>query len=956
MTHPRALTVAALLALAIASSAALAQQPRPASGLDALDESRLQAELASRGLSTLLDHSFEQNKTPENQRQGVRTLAALRQLSDPNAKLSPKQRDEVIAQVVKGIEGALPTLKDPKLLMQQAGTLITEGINPDLNTLEYWGENPRLQASLRPLAETIQKIYDKAAAEAEAEANKLADQMTASSAALEKRWEEAYNLANFAKYSKAMSAYSLARAIDKADPKRKTVADGAIEALAPFDAPDSQVQPVARLRIAKLNAAKGDYPAAKKLFDSIETEAATLEPKPGLAERYEAKYFGAQAMLLAGDVAGARKGLADLQAWQKANLPKEQIGGADAAARMLEYRIISLEAEKAAGPAKEKANDAAIAVLVGLVKEYPGYRSIIFNQLLDRIPANADVTKLDPLLLSALMQKGQAELAKGTGEAIDKPAIEGAASAAAELVKRKGNEGVDAAMVEDAAIRHGSLLMKLDRKADAAAAFLAYVEAYPQGQFARNAIDNAGAMVFDLQKTEQTNPALAGLMDKFLPLAIEKFGHKELAYMYAMRLRETDRFAPAIAYFRQVPDTDANAAKARYFEMLSLKQQLDAGEPKLAEADRKAIVAQIQTLADTVTAASSAAEKTATRDADKAFYRSAPTRTALLAADLAKRELKDPNRTLSLLGTFEQQVKGMPGEDNLLSEALFLRVGSYMDLGQTDKATQNLVALLNTKGGEQGLKIVFDLLQRLDADYNAALANNDLEAQRNIAKNRADLSGYLVTWAAGNKDPKIKQYTYKYRVFDAASKQQAANLTVDPAARKKGLQDAQKLYEGLQSSENLALFTATGGDAKYGDPQVMLGLALTQYDLQNYAATIPLLSRLLNDGKLGAPRITVTQNGEQKRVDNDQFWEATYKQIDSYARLGTAKDADDKAKAGLESARGLLKRLYIQYGKGVGGKKWSANFEDVRQRIIPDYKVQELDPATQPAPAPVVQR
>ncbi len=881
MTH-RAITTATAI-LALAASTALAQQ-RGTTGLDALDENRVQAELATRGLNTLLDYSFEQAKTPEEQRAGVRTLAALRQLSDPNANLSPKQRQDVIAQVTKGIEAALPTLKDAKILMQQAGVLITEGINPDLNTLEYWGENPRLQASLRPLAETVQKIYEKAAIEAEEESNKVAERLGNVSgpalAAMEKRWEELYNLQMMAQYTKAMSAYNLARSIDKADPRRKQIADEAIAFLTQYDDPTTQVQPQARLRIAKLNMAKGDFDTAKKMFDSIESEAATLEPKPDLPQRYEAKYFGTQTLMLAGDVPGAKKGLADLQTWQKGTLPPAALPGADAAARMLEYRIASTEAEKATGAAKEKANEGAIAILVGLVKEYPQYRSIIFEQLLDRIPANADLTKLDPLLLAAIMQKGQVELGKSAEETPDAKALEAGANAAGEIIKRKGKEGVDDSIVRSAMLARPYLLMKQDKKGDAGLAFMDFVDAYPEDKDAEQAVNNAGALMFELQRTDPSSAMVAPLTDRFLPVAIDKYGHKELAYTYASRLREFEKYADAVKYFRMVPDTDANGVRARYFEMLALKQQLDTDTGKAGSATRKAIVADIQKLADKVTSVAPQAEQTAKSDAERGFYKLMPARTALLAADLSKREMKDANRTLQLVGDFENAVKGAPENvaDALLSEALFLRVGAYMELGQTDKATNDLVTLLNTKGGQQGLQIVFDLIQRLDQDFNAALIAGDLEAQRVIASNRASLSGYLVSWAAGNKDPKIKQFTYRYRVFDASSKQIAADLNTNPAERTKQLQEALKLFTDLQSPENVAMYKQTvsqGVDPNYPDVQVLFGLAKVQFDLGNYQESAPLFSRLLNDGKLGSEKRDAVVNGERARVDNDQYWEAT---------------------------------------------------------------------------------
>lgn len=960
MTH-RTLTTAAAM-LAMATSAALAQ-PKAAAGLDALDESRVQSELASRGLDTLLDYSFEQSKTPEAQRAGVRTLAALRQLSDKDAKLTAKERQDVIAQVTKGIEGALPNLTDGKLLMQQAGTLINEGVNPDLNTLEYWGESAKLQASLRPLTETVQKIYDKAAVEAQAESDRIANQLSGNNPALEKKWEEADGLVTMAKFTKAMSAYNLARSIDKADPRRKVVADEAIAFLTPYDSPDTQVQPQARLRIAKLNLAKGDFSAAKKLFDSIESDAAKLEPKPDVYQRYEARYFGAQSLMFAGDVSGAKKALADLQTWQKANLPESARTGADAAARMLDFRIASTEAEKATGAAKEKANDAAIATLVGIVKDYPQYKSIIFEQLLDRIPANADLSKLDPLLLSAIMRKGQVELAKTGGEVPDTKAIEAAVNAATEIVKRKG-KGTDDSIVKSAMLARPYLLMKLEKKGEAGLAFMDYVDAYPQDKEAEQAVNNAGALMFDLQRANAADATLASLSDRFLPIAIDKFGHKALAYTYAARLRELEKYKDAVKYFRMVPDTDANGTRARYFEMLALKQQLDADTSKSGSASRKSLVADIQKLADSVNKLAPAALASSKSDAERGFYRLMPARTALLAADLSKREMKDAKRTLQLLGNFEADVKAAPENvaDQLLSEALFLRVGANMELGQTDKATTDLVTLLNQKGGQQGLQIVFDLIMRLDQDFSAALISGDVDAQRVIAKNRADLSGYLVTWAAGNKDPKIKQYTYRYRVFDASSKQIAADLDPNADARKKGLIEAQKLFTDLQSPENVALYKQTiptGGDPNYPDVQVMLGLAKVQYDLGNYKEAAPLFSRLLNDNKLGSEKKDSVVNGERVRADNDQYWEATLKQLSSFARAAKATPDDAKSQSTLTAAQNRLKQLYVKSGKAVGGKKWAGDFEKLRKEIIPDYVIPDIDalptPTTGPTTAPVAQ-
>src|ERR1051325_10822080 len=85
-----------ILFLLLASSFSIAQTSAP-SGLDTLSDDKLMTELANRGLTTLLDRAFEINKVPVEKQQGIRSLIALRELSDANVKLTPSQRKDRIA-------------------------------------------------------------------------------------------------------------------------------------------------------------------------------------------------------------------------------------------------------------------------------------------------------------------------------------------------------------------------------------------------------------------------------------------------------------------------------------------------------------------------------------------------------------------------------------------------------------------------------------------------------------------------------------------------------------------------------------------------------------------------------------------------------------------------------------------------------------------------------------------
>src|SRR5690606_5439588 len=122
-----------------------------------------------------------------------------------------------------------------------------------------------------------------------------------------------------------------------------------------------------------------------------------------------------------------------------------------------------------------------------------------------------------------------------------------------------------------------------------------------------------------------------------------------------------------------------------------------------------------------------------------------------------------------------------------------------MELGQNAQATAALVSLLDTREGSEGAQIIYDLLQRLNRDFEQARRDGDRDEMRTLATARAQLTGHLVTWAAENDDPNIRTFTYRYRVFDADSQRQAASLIDDPAERRKMLEVARERYQQLLS-------------------------------------------------------------------------------------------------------------------------------------------------------------
>jgi transposase len=245
-----------VLALLLIAPAAHAQSSQPREGLNALSDDSLMNELAARGLDTLLNRAFEVNNVPNTERHARRSLISLARLADPKAKLAAAERRQLIDDVVRGIGPALPSLDDPQLLMRQAFVLITEGALRDVNTLEYWGENPRTQAQLRPVIETVIKMLERAEQLARKRAEDLAAKVNSPSSPLVAKYEEIDRLAATAEYTKNMAMYYVALSLDQSSARRRQVADSAFEYLQQYDVDENPDRNLVRTRMAKLKMAR----------------------------------------------------------------------------------------------------------------------------------------------------------------------------------------------------------------------------------------------------------------------------------------------------------------------------------------------------------------------------------------------------------------------------------------------------------------------------------------------------------------------------------------------------------------------------------------------------------------------------------------------------------------------------------------------------------------------------
>ena len=948
-----ALTSSALLAKSAAPPAsparsAAAAPADPPETFPNLGDRQLMNELAGRGLDSLLDRYFDLHKTPEAEQKAIKSTGALRDLSNP--KLSNSEKEKKVKQIVEGITTLLPNIKDPFELANDGGLLMLYGVTRDANLLEYWGENPATQARLQPTAKAVYDILGKAGKQATAQAGLLAAKMNNQNQnQLGPQWDKLDQLSHTAEYSQNMMAYYLALAMPKAE--RGPLVDKTLKYLEDLDNADSTVMPRVHVMMGKLNLVNGKYDDAIKFLSAVATKDKTIQPDPEPPQVYEARYFENVARLEAGKIAEAKKGLEDLIVWEKKGMPAdtETQKGIAAAAEMLRYRIFLAEAAQAKDPgAKKKAEDSAVAVLLQLSKDRPELRGIIYQQLVERMPKDAPVKGMDPLLLQGLMAKGYNEASKPEGSQLDQTVLQRGLAAAQEVAGRKVSETLTAQMKDEAGRLQPVLLEAMGKKVEAAQAYLKYAQenANTHPQYAQGALEDAGRLTFELRKSNTQDPEVVSLYGQFLPVAINPpFNKIALAYFYGQRLAAESKPQEALKYFRMVAKSDRNYNSAQY-AMLKATQDL-LNTPKLPESQRAVLANDLMHQAESV-------RQTYGSSNDNTARERAAIAT-LVEAETAGADLKKPAQTLQLLTGFEEAVKGTPDEKTLVTSALLDRVNANMALNKIQDATDMLLALLKQTGGAQGAEYVRGLLDRLDKDLEKAQSANDANAMREIAASEAALSGHLVDWARNNANPEIKKFTYQYMVFDARTQRLAGSLATDPAEKKRLLNQALAAYQNLQQPGNVALFKATLDKAKVDkgeidptqpDPNVRLGIALTDFELGNFKEAGEILGDLLNNGRLGGATLLVSDptTGEQKVTDNDTYWEATYK---LYASNVATFKGDD---AGLAATKQGLKNILVRSGIPV---KWQDKFEDLRKEIVPEFNVATLlnGPTSQPAEA-----
>ncbi|MFI5380218.1 MAG: hypothetical protein ACHRHE_13045, partial [Tepidisphaerales bacterium] len=982
----------AVVAVTLAGSAAETPRPRPAAGAARpaapvpagapaadvkfglagmlADEDKVLTEVSAREMVTLRDYLFDKRKLPPEERARFRAWAAINELLKPNVPAS--RRGQLIKDVSVGIDDILKLATDPTKLLTLNKQLVDFGTKRALNVMEYWPANPKTQAQVRPVAEAVDKVYAKAIEVAEKQARDIESKMNAANQdVLGKQWEKLETLIGVAKFSRAFNLYTVALSMDKSDAKRVDVAKKGVEILTEYEDPSFEIQDQCRVGIAKLWMVAGPEnvgQARNKFAEVLASKKATW------GQKFEAIYFTAVTDLLDGKPAEARKGKAAVEEWLKANPPEdpktaeETKKGVEAAVDMLEYRIISYEADKSAGPAREKANTEAIAVLDKLARSRPDLEGIINDQMMAKLPDNPDIKSINNRLLHALASRGNDELMKPEGQPTDKHAVELAVAAAREIIARTGKEGIAPDDVENSMLLLAYFQLKLDKPVEAANTFLDFVKQYPRSQHLSAAFENAMSLAAKLKREQADARATQEIYIRFLEVATAPpFNRREFNLEYAQFMLRRNLAAMeadydnakreamialakrAVALCAAVGNDEKRAIYAKFNEMMAHDQIIDL-DTKSPETPAR--MARMQALAGEINAL--VAKEMPGASADQArMLRIHKVQSSLLVANLAKHLEGDGRKAgmdqaLGLLANFEKDVEGMPNADALLGEVRFLRVTFLMSLGRAPEALSDLQKFVET-AGDRGIGVIVSMLDTLDKDFKLAIRTKDMTEAASLAANRAQVAGFLVDRVAQSKNEKLRALLPQYKEFLALANLAAAGLEKDPAKRTKLLESALAVFEPNASVELPETATAKEREAL---ATAKLNVGYIQYELGNYLKARPVLAELLSSKALGTPRDIKGDGVEQVTKWNDSYWGATLKVMWCDVKLVEQKAPEYDEKT-LKETRDYLKRLYIQWGE-PGGPKWAPEFDRLKDALLPGWvpPPPEDAPTTRPMTRP----
>jgi hypothetical protein len=574
------------------------------------------------------------------------------------------------------------------------------------------------------------------------------------------------------------------------------------------------------------------------------------------------------------------------------------------------------------------------------MKENPRLEPLIKKMLLEKLPADADLTKLDTVLLRALMAKGVDEVNRareGVADDKGKPVIERAIAAAGLVQKRAGQPNVTDDAIDEASFLEPIFYSKLGKNVETVEESLDYVKNHGKNkERTATALANALASVEILRKSpESTSPRVGGLIDRTWALAVAS-DMNEYAFLYGKRLFDQGKFREAADALRKVPANSPAITHAKFFELSALKARLD--EKGLDATVKRSILGDVQKLAADVNARIDA-DLAKASDVQKPRLRFYKASAQLYAAEIMQREQKDNAGVLAMLNGFEQTAKGLPNEENLLGTALHLRVNANMALGKTQEAVDEVKKLLATQQGGKGqANVLFTMIGQMDAAFAKAKAAGDRDLMRQNSAAQVALITPLIEQTA---DPAIKN---KYKKWKAQLVLRAARNEDDAGRRGQYLSEAQGTFTEL---------LGVAKDDERETDNLRYQLALVSYELKDYKKVQQEMGQLIAAGKLGPPDVRESNpaDGTDTYRENPVYWEGLLRFFQSNWELSKTDKSPQLADA-IKDARETLKTLYINRGKNVGGERLRDEYAALKAAMLPGWDESQIPTTTKPSAAP----
>jgi hypothetical protein len=904
----------------------------PVSSADSAMEDKLMGAMASRQMDGLLEYYFKKHNIPADKQAGVKSVAAWRELGNP--KISVARRRQLLQDGVRGVKTFLESTRDTETLMTRAAQLIEYGMKNEINQIEYFGETPVRQSELNGPAEAVMQILDKTIAECEAQQTQVFAGQTRQTPALVQKWQALEDRAQAAKWTKAFSSYGLALSLDAANPRRKEVVDAALVYLKDFEDPQYQREVAVKLQEGKLLMVKGDIAGAvAKLAEAQKVQGIDKQGQ------YESLFYTTLAELLGKQAGAAVKSFEALEQWVGQNLQGDEQKFVAAGMGLLDYRINELRSDAATSPAeKQKFAQAAEGALSKLMKENPRLEPLIKKMLLEKLPPDADLTKLDTVLLRALMARGVDEVMRakeGVADDKGKPVIQRAIVAAGLVQKRAGQPNVTDDVIDEAAFLEPIFYAKLGKNVETIEESLDYIKNHNKSkERAANALNNALAAVEVLRKSPQSaGEKVSDLINRTWQAAVNS-GMKQYAFVYGKRLFDQGKYQEAADVLKIVPADSPAITHARFYELSALQQRLD--EKDIDPATHRALVDEIQKLAKDVNARIDA-DLAEAKDEQKPRLRFYKASATLLAADLLQKESKDNQGVLKMLEGFEDFARKLPQEDRLEGTALHLRVNAYMALGRTQDAVDEVKKLLAAQGGEGQAGILFTMIGQMDDAFAKAKARGDKDAMR---QNSAAQVALITPLIEQTKDQAIRN---KYKKWKAQLVLRAARNEEDAKRRSQYLAEAQSTFTELMK-------LSKEGEREYDNLRYQL--ALVSYELKDYKKVQQEMGQLIAEGKLGPPDLRETNpaDGTDTFKENPVYWEGLLRFMQSNWQLSKT-DASPQMVEAINDAKETLKALYINRGKNVGGERLRDEYAQLKAEMLPGWDETKVGAATQPGSA-----